>query len=726
MEPKNIYGYDVTDFNSSFLLLKEFGRIRETDELKANEIVIEVLDAWEVVSESTKEIWLDAIDSVGFYPYLYREDTEKLDTSTMIRMNYHSSDYLTNIMLHREQKALSELLLTGKNLVVSAPTSFGKSLLIEEIIASVRYKNIVIIQPTLALLNETRKKLQKYAVVYNIIIKTTQKVSPDENNLFLLTAERVMEYYKLPKIDFVVLDEFYKISAKRDDERADVLNNAINLLLNTHKSSFYFLGPNISGISDGFAEEYNAIFYKTDYSLVKNESIDLYEQHEIGLTKSGKTKYKNELLFRTLIENINQQNIVYCSSPDRATKLAYEFYEYGIQSGVKFNNTDLPVIEWINENISRKWFFTKLINAGIGVHNGILPKHVNNSVIDYFNSGEISILFCTSTIIEGVNTTAKNVLWFDSTKGSQHQIDYFDFSNIKGRAGRLMQHYKGNFYMFNKQPPKNEVMIDIPFYDQENMNDEILINIPTDKVKQKHVERYLELQNIPEAYYETVRKNGVSIKNQLEIISLFEKLLIKNPENKCLIWNGYPTYDQLKVVINLGWEYFIKEGETTKPMNPNWLTYLTFNSNKPLNKLINERYQKLLEDKSKNTKKTDEDFLNEAILMIYKVQRHWIQYKVPKWLDTINSLQIAVTQKLNIASGDYSFYSSMLENDFIKNEYSILVEMGVPSTAIEKIQNNIPKNIGEDDVIRFIRDNSLYANDNLLEYEKQKLLELLN
>jgi hypothetical protein len=40
-----------------------------------------------------------------------------------------------------------------------------------------------------------------------------------------------MEYPNLPQIDFFVIDEFYKLSAKRDDERSDVLNNAFYKLL---------------------------------------------------------------------------------------------------------------------------------------------------------------------------------------------------------------------------------------------------------------------------------------------------------------------------------------------------------------------------------------------------------------------------------------------------------------------------------------------------------------
>lgn len=35
-----------------------------------------------------------------------------------------------------------------------------------------------------------------------------------------------MEYESLPSIDLLVIDEFYKLSLKRIDERADTLNNA--------------------------------------------------------------------------------------------------------------------------------------------------------------------------------------------------------------------------------------------------------------------------------------------------------------------------------------------------------------------------------------------------------------------------------------------------------------------------------------------------------------------
>ena len=91
---------------------------------------------------------------------------QMLSGSSVLRYEYHHSKYLKDVVLHEEQNLISLKLLAGKSVVLSAPTSFGKSLLIDELVASQRYTNIVVIQPTLALLDETRKKLQRYKNQY--------------------------------------------------------------------------------------------------------------------------------------------------------------------------------------------------------------------------------------------------------------------------------------------------------------------------------------------------------------------------------------------------------------------------------------------------------------------------------------------------------------------------------------------------------------------------------
>ena len=109
------------------------------DEVKnevARKILIHVLDRWSSFPSETQSLWTDLVETAGFYPYLYRHDNdmELTSLSDEVRANSHLSSYLP-VALHSDQKKLLKWLLAGKNMVVSAPTSFGKSLLSEELVA---------------------------------------------------------------------------------------------------------------------------------------------------------------------------------------------------------------------------------------------------------------------------------------------------------------------------------------------------------------------------------------------------------------------------------------------------------------------------------------------------------------------------------------------------------------------------------------------------------------
>lgn len=166
-------------FSASMECTRLLANGQEQDEAKVRQIVIHILDAWERIPKETYAIWNDIIEAIGFYPYLESKKlySEEKSLSDEIRINSFRSDYLEKTYMHKQQKKLSNLLMQEKNVIASAPTSFGKSLLIEEIVASGIYKNIVIIQPTLALLDETRLKLKKYNEQYKIIVRTSQVFS---------------------------------------------------------------------------------------------------------------------------------------------------------------------------------------------------------------------------------------------------------------------------------------------------------------------------------------------------------------------------------------------------------------------------------------------------------------------------------------------------------------------------------------------------------------------
>lgn len=153
----------------------------------AEKIVIHILNKWNTLPFETKPIWSDIAESVGFYPYINRDKEMKSNSlSDEMRLNFHRSKYIPGIYMHSKQKELSEIIFAGQNLVVSASTSFGKSLLIEEIVASGNYHNIVVIQPTLALLDETRRKMRKYSDKYKIIVRTSQRPSEKRVIFFCL------------------------------------------------------------------------------------------------------------------------------------------------------------------------------------------------------------------------------------------------------------------------------------------------------------------------------------------------------------------------------------------------------------------------------------------------------------------------------------------------------------------------------------------------------------
>ena len=83
---------------------------------------------------------------------------------------------------------------------MSAPTSFGKSLIIDAVISTRLFKNIVIIVPTIALIDETRKRLNSFSNYYKIITHPTQ--SKKENNIYILTQERAILDDFIDKVDF--------------------------------------------------------------------------------------------------------------------------------------------------------------------------------------------------------------------------------------------------------------------------------------------------------------------------------------------------------------------------------------------------------------------------------------------------------------------------------------------------------------------------------------------
>jgi hypothetical protein len=720
------------NFDQSFDLAQTCSSLLEDNENDGRKLVIHILHNWNKLHSSSHEMWTDLVEASGFYPYLekYKERFKFSNISGQLRKELHVSENLENKYLHDEQLELLKLLNSDKNVIVSAPTSFGKSLLIEEIVASLKFKNIVVIQPTLALLDETRKKLLKYNNSYKLIVRTSQEPSQEKGNIFLFTAERVNEYQNFPHVDFLVIDEFYKLSGKRDDERSSSLNNAFHYLLKKFDPKFYLLGPNIDGISPGFEEKFNAVFFKSTYSLVDSNEINIYSEYVGKFGNTGEKKlFKESILFELLISLIEEQTLIYCSSPSRVRDLSKKFSNY-LSERIEVSNNVYPLNEWISENVAEDWSVLKNLKNDIGIHDGALQKHITTSIIDYFNQGKLKYLFCTSTIIEGVNTSAKNIIYFDQHKGLKlngrpKEIDFFDYSNIKGRAGRMMEHFVGRIYNFNKPPDNENIIIDIPFFQQNPIKDEILINLDYDEIINPSSEQILAIKSIPENEREIIKRNGVKVHGQKSIIDIIREDL--DTKYELFSWNQFPKYEQLSYVIGLAWDNLIVEGESTRPMSKKKLIFMTFNYG--MHRSINQLIQEDLNYKHTQPQFSsweDSDIKDLSIQETFQIMKHWFEYKIPKWLSVINELQKFVCAERGYRAGNYVFYANLIENDFIRENLAILYEYGIPSSAVRKIQESIPTTLSQDDILQYIRDRKIYDINSLLQYEKEKLKQNLN
>ena len=646
--------------------------------------------------------------------------------SDEVRQKTFLSDYLPSTYLHREQKKLSKYLMSGKNVIASAPTSFGKSLLIEELVASQNYRNIVIIQPTLALLDETRIKLKKYNAAYKIIVRTSQPPTDEKGNLFLLTAERVMEYELLPHIDLLVIDEFYKLSLKRVDERADTLNNAFLKIVGKFKSKFYLLGPNIDGITPGFAEKYDAEFYKSNYSLVDCNVIDLSDRFDFSLSSRSLDNKKLPVLYELLDKLENEQTLIYCSTPARARRFAKGYFEH-LYKRRKKPDVQLPLIEWINKNISSNWSLAKELSYGVAIHDGSLQKHIGASIIKYFNDGLLRCIFCTSTIIEGVNTSAKNVVLFDGQKGGK-PIDFFDYSNIKGRSGRLMEHYVGTIYNFVPVPQRESIVIDIPFYEQDRkiLSDEILINIEKADVQQQVIDRYNKLYEIEPGLIEIIKKNGTNVNGQMNIYYALQRD-INTCKYQNISWSQMPNWDSLLYILHLAENnIFSLQNKHAIFSYKQLARYIDmYRKSKNIMPIIKDIYENNVKGIKRLTEERRYAQLDSAIEVGFHIYRHWFQFTVPKAFRVIDSLQRYVCDQHGKKAGSYSYFVQQLENDFIRENLSILIEYGIPSDTVHRISRLIPVELDEDGVIEYIKLHKDIIYKELMQYEIDRLNQAL-
>ncbi|MCG7406591.1 DEAD/DEAH box helicase [Paenibacillus sp. ACRRX] len=688
---------------SSILSWIDINEKKSNKQAEIREVLFYLLDRKSDINKELIPILYNFVERLGYYPYLDTPENE-MNIRSLLHFEFYRSENIPHIVLHQKQAEVMNKLSENKSVILSAPTSFGKSLIIEEIVAADIYKNITIILPTLALIDEVRQKLSKYNNTYKLVFTTKQSMG--EKNIFILTPEKYIELENMPTIDFFIIDEFYKISYQNDDnERVNVLNHVFyNLMKQTKK--FYLLGPNIDSIPKDFESRYGCDFFSTDFSTVATE--------EISIINNTSDKFEQ---LKVLLTSLEEPTLIYCQSPASAEKNAKMFLEIMRKVPTMQTNSHADAIEWIKKNIHLDWSLSKTLEYKIAFHHGVIPRYLGRYIINEFNKGNIKYLFCTSTLIEGINTAAKNVVIYENKKGIS-KLTHFDYKNISGRAGRMKQYFVGNVFTFHEPPKKSTMHVDFPWFTQDTSTDEVLIQMEYEDLSAKSktkIQYYLDQDVLP---LEVIKKNNnLNVAGQ---ISLANELLGNiDYFHKFLSWDGLPTSAQLKVCCELIWKHFVKKGRdeiyTAKSLHYFLNTYRM--SQQPV---VSSFIRSILLNDNKITEP------DEAVQKALKIIRKWFEFRFPKLLLGLEQIQKSVFLKHKKTYGDYKLFATSIESGFLNPTLSNLEEFGLPLSLLRKLELHLI-NIEEadlDEIIKQIK-NLDFTKIDLDRFEKRLINEFI-
>jgi len=373
-----------------------------------------------------------------------------------------------------DQKAVYKE-LDGKLFSYSGPTSMGKSFVAQtyiiQQIESGAHRNFAILVPTKALINEVRGNLiealkDKLRETNYRIVTNSGDIALKQSHyfVFVMTPER-MNYMLTERQDlslsFLFVDEAHKISEK-SGRSAYYWKILEQLARRGNFPTVIFASPNTPNPElyfDLVPEEYRKGVKKivSKYSPVcqfkyfidmVDRKMFYYDEHVSDYFEIGHIHRIHRL--PDIITRISgeSQSIIYCSSRQQVIDYAVEFAR-----NVKTSTNDKlrKLSDEIKREVHDDCFLADLVEKGVAYHVGYLPANIRLKIEKNFEEGNLRTIFCTSTLIEGVNLPADN-LFITSYKNGLSDMNEVQFRNLVGRVGRIKYNLYGNVFFVRNNP----------------------------------------------------------------------------------------------------------------------------------------------------------------------------------------------------------------------------------------------------------------------------------
>lgn len=503
---------------------------------------------------------------------------ENINLLSLSALFYDASLVQGDNKLHRYQKqVLDSFSASERNrFVLTAPTSFGKTFLVYEIVRKMKYDNVLFIFPSISLLSENYSKLRNSSVFkeYKIHSLSEEEYNPKEKNVFIFTPERYLSFMdknsKL-KFDFSFIDEVYKIDnsfimdqeTTGENERDTAYRLALEFICVVSKDML-LAGPymslpdleiNTTASFINFANDNGFDFLKyNQFEIVEKTYQTIKNQREyiIGNANIAIGSIKKAEKISRIIESISssiENTIIYCGRKTKTEEYSKLLLENKrlvsvFQQRCEANTPDVYYIflEHLENTFGSDWVVLKALKARIGIHHSLVPKYIQKEIINLFNSGALICLFSTTTITEGVNTTAKNIIITSNKKGIK-PLKQFDAKNIAGRAGRFGQHYLGRVVDldndFKEIVDGNQENIAHKNYDKDSPKTDIDYQITKekylseqDKKEKDFIQKQIDKLRIPPEVFNSFRvvgpKDKLILYSRIMNLSLSQLMEIKN------------------------------------------------------------------------------------------------------------------------------------------------------------------------------------------------------
>ena len=652
-----------------------------------------------------------------------------------------------DITLDKTQKEVIDYFqsLSPRRLLVSAPTSYGKTFLMREIVYlnRDRYRNIMLVFPTVALLLENAGIMswfvKKFGLNYRIIKTVDDSCAEDGNKIFVFTPERALQLLaSFPdlKIDFFFFDEIYKIDEdycndeldeKADDEtgkkqetsfldedRGKTFRIAL-YLLSKNVDEYYLAGPNLSrerfGLGMNRYLELNHIAVKeilfeptlritvNAYTTRIKENLPsaLPEQETFALTRIG--QHVNDKV-KDVVSYIDShdygQTLLYCTTPAKAIEYsnkisktvgethAYENFPDDFKAFIEHIRKEYDVDNSVDE-----WSLIQVLKNGFGMHHGKLPKYIQREILEQFNNRTFKTLFCTSTIVEGVNTDAKNMIILNPSKGRK-KLSPFDIKNIKGRAGRYHHCFVGRVFYMSKELQEieesdtlslnfvtySDAILGVIDLDNAEYSDLTPMNA-AQKAERDHVtSNYL----LPEEVF--MKNRTVSKENQEKLLQKLmedsEYAVFRRFITKTITVEGFLQYGWMKKILAVFNKAGLIDERTFKRYTAIALTY------------YRNGFKGILEYEIKKVRAGKTKTIDKAYSEAFKSLRGILEHSIPKIISLFESIITYVAEQ----KGDDT---SLLSLSHVRRYYETgvksllgeaLIEYGFPTDAVRRIEDN--------------------------------------